>query len=187
MHKRSVQLKTTGDCVVRVRHICYEGSNEANDGAHQRRLQQIVRLGRYLVRYHRVVHWYKYQKESEQVVACSDSDWVGWTRTRRSPSGGCIHRRQHMLCGSQTLKMFLVGPLRTSKLRVASRNKMILLAARRVLKIFVMTDGPAPKRQRFRNHDDLVSVMFHPHCNARLEFLEFESHSAGTRHLPWWR
>ena len=28
-----------------------------------------------------------------------------------------------------------------------------------MLKILLMTDGPAPKRQRFGNHDDLVSVL----------------------------
>ena len=58
---------------------------------------KLVRLGRYLVRFPRVVNWYKYKNESEDVVACIDSDWAGCRRTRRSTSGGCIHRGQHML------------------------------------------------------------------------------------------
>ena len=58
---------------------------------------KLLRLGRYLARYTRVVNWYKYQNESEKVVACTDSDCVGCRRTRRSTSGGCIQRGQHTL------------------------------------------------------------------------------------------
>ena len=47
---------------------------------------KLVRLGRYLARYPRVVNWYKYQNDSEKVVACTDSDWAGCRRTRRSTS-----------------------------------------------------------------------------------------------------
>ena len=53
--------------------------------------------GTNFVRYLRVLNWHKYQNESEDVVACTDSDWAGCRRTRRSTSGGCIHRGQHML------------------------------------------------------------------------------------------
>ena len=65
---------------------------------------KLVRLGRYLARYPRVVNWYKYQNKSEKVVACTDSDWAGCRRSRRSTSGGCIHRGQHMLmfCSKNT-------------------------------------------------------------------------------------
>ena len=58
---------------------------------------KVLRLGRYLARYPRVVNWYKYQNASEKVVVCTDSDWAGCRRTRRSTSGGCIHRGLHML------------------------------------------------------------------------------------------
>ena len=58
---------------------------------------KLVRIGRYFVRYPRVVNSYKYQNESENVVACTDSEWAGCRRTRRSTSGGCIHRGQHIL------------------------------------------------------------------------------------------
>ena len=44
---------------------------------------KLVRLGRYLTRYARVVSWYKYQNEPEKVVVCTDSDWAGCRRTRR--------------------------------------------------------------------------------------------------------
>ena len=37
---------------------------------------KLVRLGRYLVRYTRVVNWFKHQKRSDQVAACIDSDWA---------------------------------------------------------------------------------------------------------------
>ena len=58
---------------------------------------KLVRLGRYLARYPRDVKWYKYQNASEEVVACTDSDWAGCTRTRRSTFSGCMQRGQHML------------------------------------------------------------------------------------------
>ena len=47
---------------------------------------KLVNQERYLVRYPRVVNWYKDQNESDEVVACKDSDWAG-----------CIHKGQHML------------------------------------------------------------------------------------------
>ena len=43
------------------------------------------------------MNWYKYLDESEEVVACIDSDWAGCRRTKRSTSSGCIHKEQHML------------------------------------------------------------------------------------------
>ena len=52
---------------------------------------KFVRLGRFVVRYPRVVNWYGYQNE------LTDSDWAGCRRTRRSTSGGCTYRGQHML------------------------------------------------------------------------------------------
>ena len=58
---------------------------------------KLVRLGRYFARYPTVVNWHRYQESSENVVACTDSDWAGCRGTRRSTSGGCIHRGQHML------------------------------------------------------------------------------------------
>ena len=58
---------------------------------------KLVRIGRYLVRYPRVENWYKYQNEPERVAACPDSDWAVCRKTRRSTSGGCMHRGQHML------------------------------------------------------------------------------------------
>ena len=58
---------------------------------------KLIRLGRYFARYPRVVNWYNYQDESDQVVACTDSDWAGAEERRRSTSGGCIHKGQHML------------------------------------------------------------------------------------------
>ena len=38
---------------------------------------KLVRQGRYLFQYPRVVNWYKYQNAPEEVVACTDSDWAG--------------------------------------------------------------------------------------------------------------
>ena len=59
--------------------VCYEGSIE---GPTTDDWNKLVRLGRYFARYTRVVNWYKYQNESEKVVACTDSDWAGCRRTR---------------------------------------------------------------------------------------------------------
>ena len=42
---------------------------------------KLVTIGRYLVRYPRAVNWCKYQNETEQVAACTDSDWAGCRRT----------------------------------------------------------------------------------------------------------
>ena len=69
--------------------VCYKGSDEANDGVHQRRLEQTRQAAK--------VNWYKYRFETEQFIACTGSDWAGCRRTTSSTSGGCIHRRQHML------------------------------------------------------------------------------------------
>ena len=55
---------------------------------------KLVRIGRHFVRYPRVVNWFEYQNESENIAPCTDSDWAG---CRRSTSGGCIHREPHML------------------------------------------------------------------------------------------
>ena len=75
--------------------VCYKGSDEANDGVHQRRLEQTRQAAK--------VNWYKYRFETEQFIACTGSDWAGCRRTRKSTSGGCIHRRHHMLkFGSKT-------------------------------------------------------------------------------------
>ena len=48
---------------------------------------KLVKLGRYLVRY---------SQSGGQVVACTDSAWARNRRTRRSTSGGCIHRGQRV-------------------------------------------------------------------------------------------
>ena len=58
---------------------------------------KLVRLGRYRVRYPRVVNWYKYLNESEEVVTCTGADWAECRGGRRSTSGGCIHKGRHML------------------------------------------------------------------------------------------
>ena len=54
---------------------------------------------------------------------------------------------------------------------------------------FVMTDGLAPKRQRFENHDDLVSLMFPPHQRTqpkldKKHFSRITVAAPGTRCKP---
>ena len=58
---------------------------------------KLARLGRHLARYPRDVNWKKYQDEFDQVPKYTDSDWARCRRTRRSTSGECSHRGQHML------------------------------------------------------------------------------------------
>ena len=79
------------------RHISHRGSNETNDGTHQRGLEQTRQVGKVPCPIPQMVNWYKYQDESDQAPAYTDSDWAGCGRTRRSTSGGCSHRGQHML------------------------------------------------------------------------------------------
>ena len=38
---------------------------------------KLVRLGRYCARYPKLMNWYRYQGASDNVVACTDSDWAG--------------------------------------------------------------------------------------------------------------
>ena len=58
---------------------------------------KLVRLGRNLAHCPKAVKCFMYQNASEEVVACTHSDWAGCRRARRSTSGGCIHTGQHML------------------------------------------------------------------------------------------
>ena len=58
---------------------------------------KLVRLGRYLKGRPRVVLWYKYQEDPGAIEACSDTDWAGCRRTRRSTTGGLIRRGGHLL------------------------------------------------------------------------------------------
>ena len=40
-------------------------------------LNKLVRIARYLARHPRLMNWHRDQQESEQVAACTDSDWQG--------------------------------------------------------------------------------------------------------------
>ena len=59
--------------------------------------EQVVRLGRYLKNRPRVRWWYTFQETPYQLETCSDTDWAGCRRTRRSTTGGCTVAGSHLV------------------------------------------------------------------------------------------
>ena len=60
-------------------------------------LQPLKRMGRYLTLHPRCISVYFWQDEPKTIDMYSDSDWGGDLVTRRSTSGGCLMRGDHLL------------------------------------------------------------------------------------------
>ena len=59
--------------------------------------EQLCRLARYLVGRPRLRINFRFQPEPEYIQACSDSDWAGCRKTRRSTSGGIVLYGSHLI------------------------------------------------------------------------------------------
>ena len=59
--------------------------------------EALKRVGRYIKGRPAETLWYAWQRPTELVKTFTDSDWGGCQRTRRSTSGGCIMRGQHLI------------------------------------------------------------------------------------------
>ena len=57
----------------------------------------IKRDVRYLLKFPRLVVEYPWQSDPAEIVVCTDSDWGGCVRARRSTSGGCLMRGRHLI------------------------------------------------------------------------------------------
>ena len=57
----------------------------------------IKRIVRYLVKFPRLVVEYPGQKDAEEILVYTDSEWGGCVRTRRSTSGGTLMRGKHLI------------------------------------------------------------------------------------------
>ena len=57
----------------------------------------LKRLARYLQKYPRCVLLYPWQEPTTQLTSYTDSDWGGCVKTRKSTSGGCVMKGDHLL------------------------------------------------------------------------------------------
>ena len=58
----------------------------------------LKRVGRYLITRPRAICSFRWQDESStKIWACSDSDWAGDKKTRKSTTGGCLWHGAHLL------------------------------------------------------------------------------------------
>eukprot|EP00972_Heterocapsa_arctica_P000082 12574-Heterocapsa_arctica.AAC.1 len=57
----------------------------------------LTRVGRYFITRPRAACLYKCQNSSNNVWVCTDSDWAGDKKTRRSTTGGCMWHGAHVL------------------------------------------------------------------------------------------
>ena len=58
---------------------------------------KLKRLARYLRKYPRCVLQYAWQEPTTVVTSYTDSDWGGCVKTRKSTSGGCVMKGEHLL------------------------------------------------------------------------------------------
>ena len=59
--------------------------------------EALKRLGRYLVKFPRLVYEYPFQDDVSHLDVYVDTDHAGCLRTRKSTSGGCIIAGKHLL------------------------------------------------------------------------------------------
>eukprot|EP00972_Heterocapsa_arctica_P004634 687910-Heterocapsa_arctica.AAC.1 len=64
---------------------------------HGRDFEILKRAGRYLIIRPRAACLYKWQSSSNNVWVCTDSDWAGDEKTRRSTTGGCMWHGSHII------------------------------------------------------------------------------------------
>eukprot|EP00972_Heterocapsa_arctica_P033343 4907348-Heterocapsa_arctica.AAC.1 len=64
---------------------------------HERDFEILKRVGRYLINRPRAACLYKWQNSCKNVWVCTDSDWAGDKKTRRSTTGGCLWHGTHIL------------------------------------------------------------------------------------------
>ena len=79
------------DCAFAAKEICRWMSQPTELG-----LQDLKRLGRYLVGKPRLIWEYRWQ-EAHHFDVYSDTDWAGCPRTRKSTSGGCVMIGNHLI------------------------------------------------------------------------------------------
>jgi hypothetical protein len=66
-------------------------------GPFERDFEILKRVGRYLITRPRAACLYKWQNSSKNVWVCTDSDWAGDKKTRKSTTGGCLWHGSHIL------------------------------------------------------------------------------------------
>ena len=59
--------------------------------------EALKRLGRYLVKFPRLVYHYPFQEEVKELDVYVDTDHAGCLRTRKSTSGGCVMIGSHLI------------------------------------------------------------------------------------------
>jgi hypothetical protein len=64
---------------------------------HEKDFEILKRVGRYLINRPRAACLYKWQNSCKNVWVCTDSDWAGDKKTRRSTTGGCLWHGTHIL------------------------------------------------------------------------------------------
>jgi hypothetical protein len=64
---------------------------------HEGDFEILKRVGRYLISRPRATCLYKWQNSSKNVWVCTDSDWAGDKKTRKSTTGGCMWHGSHLL------------------------------------------------------------------------------------------
>ena len=84
-------------------------------------VKKLRRLARYLIDAPRVVWFFKYQGNCEQLDVYSDSDWAGCRRTARSTTGGAIMRGSHCIRSWSSTQKFVTLSSAEAELMAAVR------------------------------------------------------------------
>jgi hypothetical protein len=63
----------------------------------ERDFEILKRVGRYLITRPRAACLYKWQSPGKSIWVCTDSDWAGDKKTRRSTTGGCLWHGSHVV------------------------------------------------------------------------------------------
>jgi hypothetical protein len=75
-----------------VKEVCRGMAKPSKGG-----MRKLKRIGRYLKGRPRVVWKFEWQDEQNEVTVCTDSDWAGCLRTRKSTSGGVVRIGAHII------------------------------------------------------------------------------------------